>query len=384
MTRSCFLHVGADKTGSSSIQDALFYDLRDPSFQYVGGGRANGSIAFDAVFMPPSHRGPVLRSAGGLARFQRFRQAMVRQLERGFERAIRHGRHAVFSAEACWLHGHPERHREGLLNLRDHIEGLEFEIRVLCYLRPWRSWASSLFQQSLKAGVAKLRIGEGRDERFFDVRDRLETLFSVFGRSGVGVHLFRPADFPERCVVHHFCGQIGMPVPAGRAWRSNESLSLPAAQLLYAFNRFKGSDAEDPGGATPGRLRFIQRLHSVPGPAFRLHPCLMAPWLAERRKDDDWIASTVGFSLSEESTPPGDEHDVATESDLFRFASETREWIARQVGQPVVHAPDGEAAARAIAAQVDLLRYGKPSARDRFKALRARIRADWIRRRDAC
>lgn len=383
MARQCFLHVGADKTGSTSIQNALFYDLHDPQFQYISGGKVNGSIAFDALFMPPSHVGPVFHSAGSDARFRRFQRVLLRQLDRGFARAIRRECDAVFSAEACWLHGHPEQHCEGLLNLRDYIKGYNYEIRLLCYLRPWSSWASSLFQQSLKKGVAAVRIGEGRDDRFFELKDRLETFFSLFDRSRVAVNLFRPEDFPRRCVVHHFCRQIGMSVPAGRAWHSNESLSLPAVQLLFAYNRFNGIRGGASGHGTAGRGRLIQRLHSLPGPRFRLHPTLLDPWLEERRKIDSWLESTVGITLSEATKPTDAEHGVASEADLFRFEQGTREWIAKQVGLPVVREADGEAAARAIAAQVDLLRQSRPSPGDHLKGMRDGIRDAWIRRRYA-
>jgi len=270
-----------------------------------------------------------------------------------------------------------------LFNLRDHLAGLGFEVRVLAYVRPWLPWASSVFQQMVKSGRGRLALGLAEDGHIFAVRERLEDLFAVFGRAHVAVYRFSPVDFPERCVVRHFCGQIGMPVPADRTWRLNESLSLPATQLLYAFHRCSDLGGEGRLPRPPGLQRLVVRLRGLRGPAFRLHSSFLSDWLVDRRRDDEWLAPNVGFSLAD-APPPDDEHSVETEADLLRFAPETREWIAERVGQPVVRLPDGDAAAGALADQVDLLRRKGLTPRERVVELRHGIRNAWIRRRDAC
>jgi hypothetical protein len=378
MTRICFLHVGANKTGSTSIQQSQFFDLRDPGFQYVGGGRPNGSFAISTVFNPSPENQLFFNRAGAAGRFEDYRRRCARQLDRGWTRAIRQGRHAVVSAEACW-----QSSRQGLLNLRDHLMGMGFEVRVLAYVRPWLPWAGSVFQQMVKSGRGSLVVGLGDDGAIFAVRERLKDLFAVFGRANVAVHRFNPDDFPDRCVVRHFCGQIGMPVPTNRTWRLNESLSLPATQLLYAFHRCSPLGGEGRLPRPPGLQRLLLRLRGLRGPAFRLHSSFLSEWLVERRRDDQWLTANVGFSLAD-IPPPDDEHSVETEADLLRFAPETREWIAERVGQPVVRLPDGEAAAGAIADQVDLLRRKGRSPRERVVELRDGIRNAWIRRHDAC
>lgn len=379
MSRLCFLHVGANKTGSSSIQEALFHDLRDPRFQYVGGGLPNGSIAVTAALAPPPENEWLFRQKDEGGDFERYRRHFARQLDRGFARAIRQGRHAIVSSEACW-----QSSRRALTAVRDRLEGLGFEIRVVAYLRPWIPWASSLFQQMVKVGRNELAVGLERDGYILAVRDRLEDLFEVFGRSRVSVHRFDPAAFPGRCVVRHFCGEIGMPVPPGRAWRSNESLSLPAIQLRYAFNRFSGIEGEHRLPRPEGVNRLMARLRAMPGPAFRLHPDFLAGWLAGRNPDDAWLGANVGFSLFDAAPPKDDGHAVASEADLFRFTPETRASIAAAVGRAPVGLPDGEAAARAIAEQVDLLRRKPGTWSERIHEIRTSHRIRWIAMREAC
>ena len=318
------------------------------------------------------------KRAGVAGRFDDYRRRIAQQFQRGLTRATRHGRHAIVSSEACWQSSRP-----GLLNLRRYLVDAGFEVRVVAYVRPWVPWSNSLFQQMVKSGRGRLAVGLAQDGFIFSVRERLDDLFSVFGRANVAVYRFTPIDFPDRCVVRHFCEQIRMPVPSGRTWRVNESISLPAMQLLYAFNRCSGLGGEDRVPRAPGLDRLVRRLRTLRGPAFRLHSSFLSDWLRERSREDEWLAANVGFPLSD-VPPPDDEYSVRREADLFRFTPETREWLADKVGQPVVRLPDGEAAAGAIAAQVDMLRRRGRTAREHLVDFRDGVRNAWIRGRDAC
>lgn len=49
----CIFHIGMPKTGISSIQEYLYYGLRDPAFRYVDFGEANGSRGVTTLFGNP-------------------------------------------------------------------------------------------------------------------------------------------------------------------------------------------------------------------------------------------------------------------------------------------------------------------------------------------
>jgi hypothetical protein len=377
MKRCCFLHVGAAKTGSTSIQAALFHDLRDRRFQYVAGGWANGSFALNSVFDPPPENEWVFHAVGQRRRFEDFRAQCARMLDLAFARARRRGADVVISAESVWLSS-----REGQSNLLQRLEDERLDVRVIAYVRPWVPWIESMFQEVVKGGRSRLAVGEAREGDFLQVRTRLENLFAVFGRERVSVSLFDPRRFPQGCVVRDFCGQIGFPVPAGRQWRVNESISLEPLKLLFAFNRHVASGGEWSPTRPAGMQRLCERLRPLNGPRAKLHSRFLQPWLDQRQPDDDWLRCETGLSLNSQATDTDSEYAVATEADLLKYSEQTREWLARQVGEAVIKLTDGEAAARAVAAQVDQLRLRPPLAREWLKSQVARGRA-WSARRTA-
>ena len=351
MPRCCFLHVGAPKTGSTSIQDALFHDLRDRRFHYVGGGWPNGSFAVNSVFDPPPENEWTFHAIGHEGRFADFRERFARRLDEEFEQARHRNAHPVISAESIWTSS-----REGQESLRRRLAEEQVDIRVIAYVRPWIPWGTSMFQEAVKGGRKLLALGHARDRDVFQVRERLQNLFDVFGRERVSVCLYDPGRFPDRCVVRDFCGRIGLPVSQARSWQINERLSLEALKLLFAFNRFSGPVGEWGPPRPPGMPRLVQRLQSLAGPGLELHSSFLRPWVAEREADNEWIEREVGFSLSSEAAGVESENAVATEADLFRYPEATRDWLARQVDARVVRLAEGPDAARAVAVQVDQMR----------------------------
>jgi hypothetical protein len=352
MSRCCFLHVGAPKTGSTSIQDALFHDVADGRFHYVGGGVANGSFAVSSVFDPPPENEWTFHAIGHEGRFEDFRDDLARRFEGELERARSRHAHLVISAESIWTAS-----REGQENLRRRLAEEQVDIRVIAYVRPWIPWGTSMFQEAVKGGRKVLAIGHSRDRDVFEVRKRLQTLFDVFGRESVTVGLYGPS----RCVVRDFCARIGLTHPHDRQWRVNERLSLEALKLLFAFNRFAGPIGEWGPPRPQGMPRLVERLQQVPGPGLTLHSSFLRPWVADRAAENEWIEREVGISLSSEAAEGDLENAVATEADLFRYSAATRDWLARQVDAPVIRLADGPEAARAVATQVDQLRRRDPS-----------------------
>ncbi len=355
MTRCCFLHVGAPKTGSTSIQDALFRDLGDRRFHSVRGGWPNGSFAVNSVFDPPPENEWTFHAIGHEGRFEDFRERFARRLDEEFDQARHLGAHTVISAESIWTSS-----REGQENLRRRLAEEQVEIRVIAYVRPWIGWGTSMFQEAVKGGRKVLALGHSRDRDVFEVRKRLETLFTVFGRERVTVGLHDPG----RCVVRDFCARIGLALPSDRRWKVNERLSFESLKLLFAFNRFAGPVGEWGPPRPQGMPRLLERLHDLEGPGLRLHSSFLRPWVAERETENAWIEREVGISLSSEAGEGDAEGAVATEADLFHYSEATRDWLARQVDARMVRLHEGPDAARAVADQVDRLRRRDRSPRE--------------------
>jgi hypothetical protein len=376
----CTLHIGGPKTGSTAIQDALFFHLRDPGFQYVSGGEPNGSLAFEALcFESPQSQRIFHRFGSPRGSFAAYRSALERQWNRGVDRAVAQGTHLIISAENLWASPEP-----ALRRLRDFLESRGFEIRVQGYLRPWKSWVTSLWAHKTVHDRGRFELLSPRDQRVFQVDENVERLRAVFGQDRVQLSLFDPARFPEGCVVRHFASQIGLRVPPGFHLRANDGSSRPAVQLAYCYNRFENPVQEEDFGYPPGKFRMLGLVRQLPGPRLRLHPELVEPWWEHQRKLNPWIEREFGFSMEDPPAASPIEGAIRCEADLFEFDSETLAWLARESGQPVIRQQSGEEAARQVARQVSLLRFRWLSAREIRNGLLLRLRKAWVRARWGC
>jgi len=208
----------------------------------------------------------------------------------------------------------------------------------------------------VRMGRRDLDLGSRRETETLSVRDQVSKFHDVFGRANVEIHLFARERFPDGCIVRDFCQRLGWSVGSRLSWHANESLALPAIQLLYAYNRFSGKVGEN-GPPMPRRYGDLPtRLAGLPGPTFRLHSRLLRPYLSRLQAHDPWIEQEFGFTLSADRLPPDTEHSISSDADMFRYAPATLEWLARQTGQRVVRGGEGETAARAVASQVEILR----------------------------
>lgn len=381
------LHFGSFKTGSTAIQESLFFRLRDPRFQYVSGGYSpNGSWLVEALFHDPPESENLYDFYGRPnGPFSAYRRNLEERLERAARSARENGRDVILSSEATWFAPRPVLER-----VRDHFARRGFEPTVVGYLRPWSSWLPSFYQEDLKNGAAAfepvLDIGHLREGRIVDVRSRIEILFDVFGRERVSILRFDPASFPDGCVVRHFCDRIGFRVPPDFRQRSNEGLSLPAVQFLRAFNLAGGGYADRVVDRWK-RASLIERdLQGVPGPRFRFHPSLVRSWLAEVPGQDEWLEREVGFGLEDASLEAAldDPDAVRREEDLAAFSEESLDWLAARTGGGKVRGSSTEETVREVARRVSLLPGRVLPVRQVVRRLRIRAAYAWVHRRYGC
>lgn len=377
---ACTLHIGAPKTGSTAIQRAMFFTLRDRRFQYVAGGHPNGLFAVQALFLDAPNDQWMFRrfgSPGGC--FDAYRRKLETRWNRGLALAEARAAHLVVSAESVWTL--PE---AGLRRLRDALRARGFDVRVRGYVRPWRDWLDSLWTHRVGDARGSFIAGHRVDEEILDVQANVERLRRVFGDERVTIVRFDPASFPQRCVVRDFAGSIGLAVPDGLPFRANDGLSRPAAQLAYCFHRFTHPNDESEWLFLPGLHPILHALRSLPGPKVRLHRDVTDPFLAGPRRQDAWIERELGFSLERED-PGGEPGDaIRREADLFEFTPETLDWLARKTGRPVLRDRSGEEAARAVAGQVALLGANRSWWTRRTDRLAMRYRMRWTHWRHGC
>lgn len=351
----CIIHCGAPKTGTSAVQKALFYDLRDPRFQYFSGGHIdNGSFLIEALFADEPHCRRLyekhLDSSRGA--FPVYRQRLQRRLDRAVRRCRLRGADLILSAEGLWR-ATPEAFSR-LRRLRAYLVDQGFEVVVIGYLRPWLPWLSSLYQQSLKFGNPDFCLSMFQELQGFQAI--IAELWSVFGRANVTLHPYEAALFPGGCVVQHFCRQIGFRCPPGYRTAVNESLSLPACGLLFAYNRQRFSLPATGLFQGAEYALILRQLQRLPGPSLRLHPAVLERWAPAMAAEAPWLERELGLRLVPipDSTVAGPPL-VSGADDLLRFSPDTLHWLSRRSGQDPTVAGGGAALEQAVAVAVQRL-----------------------------
>ncbi len=369
------------KTGSTSIQETLFFDLDDPRFLYVSAGDLNAARAVGVLCAdtgPPRHLFGAIQDDPDLV--DRLRRSYSRRLARGLRTARERGRQPVISAEDCW------RMSEREFRKMQSLVGREgFEIRVVGYLRPWKEWIQSNFQQRCQGetiygrkpwafGFAPTSLNQ------IDYRERIETLERVFGRENVLVRKFEPRGFPGGDVVRDFCHRVGISIAESRTRRTNDSLSLDATKFLVAYGRFGNREPDAGRRCALQHGWLVRRLQELPGPPLRLHSSLVEPTLAPVLPQLDWLEERLGASMREELGAHDDAHDtIRSDEDLLRFSGESLRWLARLTGGGSIAGTSGEETAREVGERVHRLRHSFPGAAILGRSARALAERSWTR-----
>ncbi|MFN9374144.1 MAG: hypothetical protein ACK6D3_19850 [Planctomycetaceae bacterium] len=347
----CTLHLGAPKTGSTAIQDALFFHLRDRRFQYAGGGEPNGSYAFSCLFQPLEAQRLAGLMGRGTAASHNIHERLTRRFERGLDRTRRRQAHLLLSAEWLW-----RQTAEVLSEVRQYFEDRGFAVQVRGYVRPWTGWLHSWFQHQVRYHGLRFVPTKPPELPFLEISQSCERFWSVFGREHVHLSLFDPARFEQGCVVRDFCRPLGLSVPAGFHLRSNESLSASALQLLYCRNQWGDRRMFSHGVLPPSFHRLQRRLQALKGPPLRLHPEVRERWLQPYRHQDAWIERELGFSLRDPKAARDDHAGICSEVDLWNIPTAALHWLAQAIGHSRLDGLAGEELAQAVARQVESLR----------------------------
>lgn len=310
MKRTCFVHIGMHKTGSSSIQASLtgMDDLGSHCYADICGVVNHGGAMINIFSRQPEKvhvnvkRG--LTSAQMQERRDKFQAGLAHAVASHPEKDL------VISGEGiCYLA------EEELLDFRNFLAESFTDIRVLGYVRSPKSFMESAFQQRVKGGTARLEPG-----LFYPrYRDLFEKFDRVFGRDKVLLRKFDPATFPQGCVVQDFCRLIGIPILGSQVVRVNESLSREAISVLFAYRKF------GPGyGIGPGVIgennRLVKALAGLAGGKLRFSEALVADTRRKHAQDLQWMEERLGASIDDYAST--DAEGVDSEADLLRIASE--------------------------------------------------------------
>jgi hypothetical protein len=307
MSRTCYLHIGLRKTGTTAIQGALFANrelLKTHGIHYLG-IEENHSAPIYTAFSdnPEAYYLNVQAGLGHRDAIELRRQEILRVV--GEE--IDSSKEPIFviSGEDIAFLG-----PSGAERLRAFLAPRFEHIQIVVYVRHPFGFASSAAQQRIKGGRsldhlrAKLPVP--------DYRRQIEPFSFCFGRPNVMV---REYDLPKlgNDVVQDFVKVIAktnLTLPSFGPDHSNRSLSRAAVAVLDAVNRKCGGPRKDMN-KTPRAKRLHVFAGSLKGEPFRFDPHRLKSYAEVVKNDVEWLATftkgNIRFALDvpeQESTTP--------------------------------------------------------------------------------
>ena len=236
------LHIGTEKTGSTSIQRYLAKNrvrLREEGILFPLAPGLDNQRALTAIAEENSEDSALqeifdIRNPGDL---QRFRKELRGKLKEELNAAG--CSHVVMSNEHCSS------------RLRDHsqVEYLraflgEFfdRIRILVYIRRQDDFLVSTYSTMVKTGRTNpIHVPTMKGQlRRYDHWDLLSRWAEVFGRENMICRKYDRSELVDGDIIHDFGVQAGVPTTPDyeRPVMTNESLDADALEFLRIFNRY--------------------------------------------------------------------------------------------------------------------------------------------------
>jgi hypothetical protein len=311
------LHVGMDKTGTTSLQNSFHAGALAGRATYVRlGDQPNSSLpimyAVDATESLENF-GNRLPSAVKANLYMKVnaRKEFERQLSDAVDKT------AVISGEFINYMTATE-----TVDLKAFLSTYSSDLTVVAYIRRPKSHIESVVQQIFKYEALPLNTLVQHGPNY---RKRFEKYDDIFGPDNVVLKEFDPALFPEGCVTRDFCRTFGLDIDESLVVRANESLSKPAVQMMNLFRRRYP-------GIVEGNDTLIGKMAELKGEKFRLHSKHFRRLIADMADDLAWIAERAGMDMSEDISRYDGQGAIESEKDLLDVDRQSVAWLIEQAG----------------------------------------------------
>jgi hypothetical protein len=292
MARCLYLHIGMHKTGTSSVQRAL-YDA-NPVLSRVGARYVDANVNHSELYLafceaPEKEHDNIKRGIRSRADALRRRREILDNYGDKLAACRNSAKLVISGEELCRLS------LAGVEALRTFLSSHTDRVRVLAVTRDPLGFATSIAQEMIKGGSTIAT--ETRSPVQPQYRARLSPYIDVFGRENVTVLDYDEARAGMGGLVRQVLRGMGLSpqvLEEIEAPHLNESLSCTAAHLLSRVNelnpRFRDEGSVDMRG-----LRTAAGLvRKLTGDRFAMPVNWQASVLAASRLDAEWLRETFG------------------------------------------------------------------------------------------
>lgn len=222
MAGTLYIHSGTHKTGTTSIQASL-NGYEDEKLKYADLGAQNHSVPIRRAFnVIENMQGPVFADQNGsqgafLKQRQAFRNRLTDQLSTTEKNVI------ISGEGIARLNAYELRDLENLC--RPFVR----EFKVIIFLREPRGFATSMFQQRLKAMNARVTLNEDM------YRWRITQFLKVFGSENVIFREFGETTLEGRSSIDAFCAIVGASAKKINGQNLNASMLHLTGKFLFSI-----------------------------------------------------------------------------------------------------------------------------------------------------
>lgn len=361
------------KTGTTSVQQCLFYQLADPRFQYISYGEINGSRGISTLFIDnPSDFIWNRFLDVDQHSIERYRQRLSNRQHRAIQRARNRKADLIISAESCW-----NMNTSSLARIRLFFNREGYCPKIVIYLRPWMLWLPSIIQEKIKNGLMDLSQALSYDSlvELLDCVSRIERMKEVFGVDAVECRKYDRASLHGGCVVQDFYQYIKAEHAPAQASLLNDSLGTEACKLLYNYNRHHFPRAANPRWLAQHSF-LIGKLSGLRSHPLRLGRSLLEPVIPFVEQQQKQLLERHGISLPLGLDAVSDAAAISDEHDLLTPLPSTMAWLASNAPSTSPAGVESIAQSQRIADQVDTMSKSR-SAIDRLRFQYHNLRREW-------
>jgi hypothetical protein len=260
-----FVHIGAEKTGTSSVQQFLRRNrdkLKSAGYLYPQAYGFDSHMSLGAACQNDYVRDD-LRMIHGLDSIQKikdFRVALVEQLRE--EAAEREYSHMLLSSEHCSSRLTSPVEVERLAQI---LRKVSRDVVALVYIRRQDEFLCSTYSTDVKSGfTGRMTLpGEELRRNRYDYHALLHRWASVFGKENIVCRIYEQKNLKQGDIVDDFADAVGLKLSDiyDRPARINESLDVTALEFLRLFNRSVPCFKNSVRNADRGNI--VQSLKSV-------------------------------------------------------------------------------------------------------------------------